>query len=428
MINTKKMKIPEKRKTNLIRSSLKTSTIEGSWWAVMYGMVETYFGAFFEILKYSSYEISILTTFPIFVGACAQNLSNNIYHYLQSRKTLLVILKLLQSTLIPSIYLIGIWANNFFIFLFFICIYFIVALSQMSPWTSWMGYLVPDRIRGRYFGNRSQIVRIATLISSLLAGAILHSFEKSDPLTGFSIIFFIGIIANFGSAFYLYSQYEPDYKVIFEERNLISLTSEKFKLIKNFITFESLSEFAYSISGPLMIVYWIRELGFNYLEIAILINVSQILGLFSMRYWGRKVDKIGSFNIIRTCSLFINFFPIFWIIIYFLPTQFKLPSSIILASLASLFFSGRALAMDNRMYEHMKSKSMIKLTSKRIFYRGIFIFLGALLGGLISKTTFFTDLGFFDRLIIQLHFVFLFSTIIRTVVWIKFLRFKHGSI
>ena len=99
----------EKRQTNLIRSSLKTSTIEGSWWAVMYGMVETYFGAFFEILKYTSFEISILTTFPIFVGAIAQNLSNKIYHYFQSRKVLLVILKLLQSILIPSIYMIGLW-------------------------------------------------------------------------------------------------------------------------------------------------------------------------------------------------------------------------------------------------------------------------------------------------------------------------------
>ena len=99
------MENKKKRQTNIIRSSLKTSTIEGSWWAVMYGMVETYFGAFFEILKYTSFEISILTTFPIFIGAFAQNLSNKIYHFLQSRKALLVILKLLQSILIPSIYL-----------------------------------------------------------------------------------------------------------------------------------------------------------------------------------------------------------------------------------------------------------------------------------------------------------------------------------
>ena len=418
----------EKRQTSLIRSSLKTSTIEGSWWAVMYGMVETYFGAFFEILKYTSFEISILTTFPIFVGAIAQNLSNKIYHYFQSRKVLLVILKLLQSILIPSIYIIGLWFNNFFIFLFFICIYFVIALSQMSPWTSWMGYLVPGKIRGRYFGNRSQIIRIATLVSSLLAGAILHSFEKTDPLTGFGIIFFIGLIANLGSAYFLHSQYEPDYKVISEDGQEIDLRDEKFKLIKKFITYDALSEFSYCISGPLMIVYWIRELGFNYLEIALLINVSQILGLFSMRYWGRTVDKIGPFSIIRTCSLFISIFPIFWIVIFFLPLQFILPLSIILASLASLFFSGRALAMDNRMYEHMNGENMIQLSSKRIFYRGVFIFLGALIGGLISKTNFFISLEILENLIIKLHFVLLFSSIARIAVWIKFLRIREGSI
>ena len=422
------MQNKDKRQTRLIRSSLKTSTIEGSWWAVMYGMVETYFGAFFEILKYTSFEISILTTFPIFVGALAQNLSNKIYHFLQSRKTLLVILKLLQSLLIPTIYLIGLWLNNFFIFLFFICIYFIIALSQMSPWTSWMGYLVPGRLRGRYFGNRSQIIRIATLISSLLAGAILHSFEKTDPLTGFGIIFFIGVIANLGSAYYLYSQYEPDYSVIEEKGSEVNLRDEKFRLIKNFITYDSISEFSYSISGPLMIVYWIRELGFNYLEIALLINVSQILGLFSMRYWGRTVDKIGSYSIIRLCSSFIGVFPIFWIVIYFLPFQFKLPSSIILASLASLFFSGRALAMDNRMYEHMNGKRMIQLTSKRIFYRGFSIFLGALFGGLVSKTNFFMSLGILDGFVIKIHFVLLFSAIMRILVWIKFLRTPKGAI
>ena len=281
--------------------------------------------------------------------------------------------------MIPTIYLVGLWLNNFFIFLVFICIYFVIALSQMSPWTSWMGYLVPGRLRGRYFGNRSQIIRIATLISSLLAGTILHSYEKTEPKIGFGIIFFIGVIANLGSAYFLHSQYEPDYRVI-EEDVKVSLEEKKFKLIKNFISYDSISEFSYSISGPLMIVYWIRELGFNYLEIALLINVSQILGLFSMRYWGRKVDKIGTYSIIRLCSSFISIFPIFWIIIYFLQIQFKLPSSIIIASLASLFFSGRALAMDNRMYEHMNGKNMIQLTSKRIFYRGLFIFLGLVLG------------------------------------------------
>ena len=82
-----------KRQSKQIKSSLRISTVEGSWWAVMYGMVETYFGAFFEYLKYTSYEISILSTLPIFIGAVFQNLTGWFYDILRSRKTLLIILK-----------------------------------------------------------------------------------------------------------------------------------------------------------------------------------------------------------------------------------------------------------------------------------------------------------------------------------------------
>ena len=75
-----------KRQTKIIRSSLRISTIEGSWWAVMYGSVETYLGAFFEILKYSSFQISVLTTLPFFIGSLFQNYVNKFYHFFKSRK------------------------------------------------------------------------------------------------------------------------------------------------------------------------------------------------------------------------------------------------------------------------------------------------------------------------------------------------------
>ena len=103
-----------RRESRQIRSSLKTSTVEGSWWAVMYGMVETYFGAFFEFLKYSTYEISILSTFPIFFGALFQNLAGWFYDILRSRKTLILLFKLIQTIIIPLILYAGYSSNNFF--------------------------------------------------------------------------------------------------------------------------------------------------------------------------------------------------------------------------------------------------------------------------------------------------------------------------
>ena len=420
------MVLKGKRQSKQIKSSLRISTVEGSWWAVMYGMVETYFGAFFEYLKYTSYEISILSTLPIFIGAAFQNLTGWFYDILRSRKTLLIILKCIQTITIPLILFAGYSSGNYFLLLAFICLYYALAMSQMSPWTSWMGYLVPGRLRGRYFGNRSQVVRIFMLISSLLAGAILNSYEESNTFNGFIIIFSLGMVANFGSIYYLNRQYEPENTTDDEIIEIDSSNTNMDSGLKRFITYDSLSEFSFHVSGPLMMVYWLRDLKFDYIELAILINVSQVLGLFSMRYWGKRIDNSGSYSTIRFTSFCIGIFPMFWVGIYYLPNELILAGSIIIASLASLMFSGRALALDNRLYEHMKNKKMIKVTSKRFFFRGLSIFIGGLIGGLLTRNE--SNFSNYIELDTVIHAVMGFSTVLRLGVWSYFLIDKRSEI
>ena len=417
----------KKRDTKNIRSSLKTSTVEGSWWAIMYGAVETYFGAFFEYLRYSSLEISILTTLPIFIGSIFQRYTYLYVRLLKSRKKLLIILKIFQTLLLPSIYYVGSSTDNFYLFLIIICFYFIIAISQQSPWTSWMGYLVPGRIRGRYFGNRSQIIRISMLISSLIAGTLLNKYSETNALLGFGILFSIGFIANIGSMFYLSKKYEPPYQKLIKNDTSTNINHKDFLKIKKFISFDSISELSFSISGPLMMIFWIRYQSFNYLELAILINASQVLSLFSLRYWGRKIDELGSFITIRWTSLIIVFFPILWIGTSYLPIPLKLPASIIIASFGALTFSGRAIAMDNRLFELMTGKDMITLTSKRIFYRGFFIFLGGVLGGLISKQG-LISYQVLNVPINPIHLVFISSSILRLLIWGVYLSSNQKSI
>ena len=392
----------------------------------MYGMVETYFGAFFEYLKYTSYEISILSTFPIFFGALIQNLTGWLYDIFRSRKSLLMVLRVTQTLTIPLLLYVGYISGSYYLLLGIVCIYYALAISQMSPWTSWMGYLVPGRLRGRYFGNRSQIVRVFMLISSLTAGAILNAYKETDAFYGFVVIFGLGILANFGSAFYLKRQYEPDNTADDEKSKEDDPKGNIRKELKRFITYDAISEFAFHVSGPLMMVYWLRDLHFDYIELAILINVSQLAGLFSLRYWGTKIDENGTYSTIRISSFSIAIFPMFWVGLFYLPSELILPGAIVIASMASLMFSGRALALDNRLYEHMRNKNMIKVTSKRIFYRGLSIFLGGLIGGAITRDEFgVSELPFLGTTI---HAVMIFSTILRLGVWLAFLRSKKTGI
>ena len=411
------------RNTAKIKSSLKLSTIEGSWWAVMYGALESYFSVFYEYLKFSSYEISLLITFPVFVGSVLQVSIKKFYDFIKSRKLLIVILKGIQCSTLPFIYYTGISSSNYYLILFFVCVYYVCAFGIAPPLTSWLGYLVPSRIRGRFFGNKSQIIRIFMLLSSLLAGTILHEYE-TNLVIGFGIIFSIGIIANLISAFMLAKKYEPSHESIDEGKEKFDIKESKFRNLRNFILFDSFSSFSFSMSGPLMMVYWLRDLNFNYMEIAILINVGLLISSFSLRYWGVKIDELGTYFAIRWTSLFISVLPFFWIGLYYMPTKLILPACILTQSLALLLFSGRELAVENRLFEHMKGKSMIAISSKRVLYKGIAIFAAGLIGGAITEIDQSNVLNLFT-INSSIHIVLVVVSIIRFIIWGKYFSTKR---
>ena len=110
------------------KRSLKISTIEGSWWSIMFGAGESYLGAYFEFLKFTSFQISIISTLPALVGSIIQSISGTLFHLLKSRKRLLIFLKIIQG--IMWLCFIGtiLYTKDFILLLIFSCIYYISAL------------------------------------------------------------------------------------------------------------------------------------------------------------------------------------------------------------------------------------------------------------------------------------------------------------
>ena len=407
----------KKYKPSLRKKSLKISTIEGSWWSVMFGAGESYLGAYFEFLKFTSFQISVISTLPSLAGSIIQSLTGTLFHVLKSRKKLLIFFKVIQGIIWLCFIFSIFYTKDFKILLIFASIYYIAALSMMAPWNSWMGYLVPSKIRGRYFGNRSQIVRIFMLLSSVIAGLILHIFSSGDTSRGFLVIFSIAFIANIGSIFFLTKKYEPPYAAITEHNTKVNLKNKNYKKIRSFILFDSMSEFSISILAPLVVLYWLRDLNFNYLDLTLVTTISQLVALFSMRYWGIILDKYGTMSTIHLSSFILIFLPFLWYLIYFFPSILILPSTIFIASVSALIFGGRALAMDNRLFELMKGENIINISAKRFYYRGISLFLGGLVGGYLSTI----NLNAFKivfPLPSLLHPVMFAAIFIRTLVWI----------
>lgn len=75
-----------------------------------------------------------------------------------------------------------------------------------NAWSSWMGDLVPETSRGRYFGIRNTLMSLTTMVLSFLVGKYLDA-NKTDQ--GFSIVCLLGVLAGIVSMFLLRQQPEP---------------------------------------------------------------------------------------------------------------------------------------------------------------------------------------------------------------------------
>ena len=169
-----------------IKKNLKYSTIEGSLWAFMYGMGENFLSALAVFLGYSALQISVLNSFPQLIGSCFQLFSYFILKKINSTKKFVVILSLIQSVMWLFLILILLYNPDYKIIITWFIIYFLCGYLISPVWTSWMGYLVPKRIRGNYYGSRNRIIKSFVLISILICGFVLKLFDN-NLMVGFII-------------------------------------------------------------------------------------------------------------------------------------------------------------------------------------------------------------------------------------------------
>ena len=100
----------------------------------------------------------------------------------------------MQSVLWLVLIIVIIYHPDFKYLVAWFIVYF--AILFIGPaWTSWMGYLVPKRIRGTTYGSRNRIINAFVLIAILLGGFILKKYDN-DLVNGFLILFTIAFVVN----------------------------------------------------------------------------------------------------------------------------------------------------------------------------------------------------------------------------------------
>src|SRR3989338_8868291 len=205
--------IKEENEDEKVEKSLKYSVYDGAAASFMEGTGNNYIAPFAIAMNATNTEIGLLTSVPNFVAPLFQlKASKLMEHY--NRKKIVLIAVLFHALLwLPILSIPFIFKENGAILLIIFFTAFAIAGSFSGPpWASWMGDLVPEDNRGKYFGRRNKIAGIVALASTLIASRFLDFFKTYNKIFyGFAILFFTAMIARLISRYFLSKKYEPQF-------------------------------------------------------------------------------------------------------------------------------------------------------------------------------------------------------------------------
>ena len=377
----------------------------------MFGLGENYLSAMAVFMGFTALQISILNSLPQLVGAFAQLATHSLTRAFSSMKVFVVSLSLVQSFMwIVLIYIIS-QTSSYTAILSWSVTYYAISSIIGPAWISWMGYLVPLRIRANYHANRNRIIHFIIFISILVGGLILKVFQDNMVL-GFSIMFGIGSLGRLISSYYLNKKNDKGDNSVNSDYSYRDILADKTKVI--FIIYNTSIHFSVMFLGPLFTIYILRTMELSYFVLT-LCMVSWWMGnVFSSRMWGRLSKRKGNLYLLKLSTLLMCILPALWISVYYFGSTGRVVVSLIINLMAGISFAAFGLSSFNILYDMCSKDEVIKFSSLINCLKGVGVFAGSVIAGMIVDSNYIMEtLSQYNFTSIQLSM--LISIILRSI-------------
>jgi len=379
------------------------------------------------MLGANDFQIGLLVALP-FLMQVAQLASPFLVEKFGGRKGLVVksafMARQIWWLLIPVLFLSGGWRLE--ALLAIVIISGIIIMPAAPAWLAWMSELVPERIRGRFFGVRSSGVALATVGASIIGGLIIDLYKnRGFENIGFAVITTIGCV--FALVAYLYTRKLPSGPVEGEKRKFnITQLSRPLKdvryrnLLKTFFVWN----IAVGISAAFFAPHMINNLEMSFTLISIYSSIAALVAIGLNKPWGVLIDRFGCRPVVIICSFAISFVPLIWLLPGKNTIWILFPEVIF----SGAFWSGFNLAAFNMPIAYSPRED-------RIIYLGVFsvltglgFFIASIMGGLLAHIWVNVKFHIGSQAIINYHLLFVLSGALRLLaaVWISSLK-EPGS-
>ncbi len=378
-----------KRVKDLKHKARRRSIKEGIFSSGKTSFGDYYISPFAIAVNASNSVVSLISSVSGLIGPLSQIFGSRLIEKFPRKKIVLRAVLIESFLWIPFVILSLLFYNGIItnlipiLLLIFFSIYTAVLSVGHPAWFSWVGDLVDESYRGRWFSKRNLIIGATTVLLTISASIFLDFMSKNNlSMIGFSILFGLAFLSRIQSYNVLSKQYEP--KLRLKKGDYFSFSAFILRAPKtNFGRF-TLFRFTYSIasyiSSPLITIYLLRNLQFDYLTYMIIIMSVTIFSVLSMEVWGKFADRYGNYRTLIISSIMTVTLPLLWIIS---------PSVVFLIFVAGLITgianAGFNLSSGNFIYDNVSHEKRGLAISYFNMLDGLGIFIGAGIAAILIK-------------------------------------------
>lgn len=302
--------------------------------------------------------------------------------------------------------------------------YAFASISYIS-WLSWISDLVPDSMRGSFFGARNMLVGAAGMIAMIIFGNLLDFLKArfdNGTACGLGFTFLWAVLFGVLSIRFLKKVSEPPLSPPETPGSFWQDLSRPFEDInfRRFLRFAFCWSFSVYFASPFFTLYFLRELGFNYGFIATLGVFSGLADLIGMRVWGKLSDKVKNKAIIQLASWVAVFLPFAWI--HAKPDSVFLPAILHIAG--GGFWAGINLCINNLLLRIAPPDNKGIFFSTFNVIAGLGAGLSPIFAGLLLRSFVHLKFSVLNFNVMPLHLVFLGSTLMR-LASMQLLKYVH---
>lgn len=306
------------------RRNLRLSTTDAMLFSTMVGCGEAYFVAFALALGMGEALAGLLSSIPLLAGALLQLAGPWAVSKLGSHKKWVVLTAGLQAlSFIPMI--IAALMGQMPAWLMFLCvgIYWALNLGGGPAWNTWIGTVVPNSVRARYFAFRTRSAQTALVASLVGAGLILHfgrQYYSTDGdtryLSMYALLFLLAGLARLASTWCHTRISEPtpmpegNRRVPFRAflRGPSAVSGGRLLLYMLCVTMCA------QLCVPFFVPYMLSELELSYTVFAGLLCCSFLGRILAMPFIGRFAQRFGPGNLLWIGGLGIIPLSATWVI------------------------------------------------------------------------------------------------------------------